>query len=135
MADGQSRGPQVDPIEELYRAIHLPEWWNGEIDPPRPRSAAFNWPSFSVNIASIIGERGAIKHLEDVLRCPQGAVVGFNCGAARELAFHARKEPDPSFPENDAHANVYFDGTNSARKKAAKKLARDHCRTVHQPQF
>jgi len=135
MPDGPPRGPQVDRVEGLYRAIHLREWWNGEVVPPRPRSAAFNWPSFSVNIASRIGEPGAVRHLEEVLRCPQGALVEFNCGVARDLGFDARKESDPKYPENDAHANVYFDGPNGIRKKHAKKLAREHCRVVRSPQF
>jgi len=131
----EARGPQVDPVEGLYRAIHLRQWWNGEVTPPRPRSAAFNWPSFSVNIASIIGEAGAIRHLEQVLGCPEGAIVAFNCGLARGLGFDARRERDPKYPNNDAHANVYFEGLNSTRKKQAKKLAREHCRTVRAPQF
>jgi hypothetical protein len=89
-----------------------------------------------VNIASIIGEAGAIWHLKEVLACLEGAIVAFNCGVARTLGFDARQEPDPKYPGNHAHANVYFDGPNSTRKKQAKRLAAsEHCRTVRAPQF
>lgn len=133
MPDADARGPQVDPAEDLYRAIHLSDWWNKKVAPPRPRSAAFNWPKFSVNIASLIGEARAIRHLEEVLHCPDGAVVAFNCGIARNLGFDARQELDPEYPENTA--NAYFDGSNSSRKTQAKKIAREHCWVVRQPRF
>ena len=135
MSDADARGPQVDAAEDLYRAIHLSQWWNGGVTPPRPRSAAFNWPKFSVNIASEIGVEGAVKHMIDVLDCPAGAIVAFNCGRARELGFDARRELDEKHRENKAHAHFYYDGSNSSRKTRAKKLAKYHCRTVRQPSF
>ena len=131
MPDADSRGPEVDGAEQLYRAIHLREWWNAEVTPPRPRSAAFNWPKFSVNIASILGEKGAMDHLAHVLKCPNGAIVAFRCGCARELGFDPRREPEN---DNAAHAHVYYDGSNSSRKTRAKKLA-NHCRTIRPPTF
>ena len=132
MPDVSARGPQVDAAEDLYRAIHLSQWWNEEVTPPRPRSAAFNWAKFSVNVASRIGEEGAVRHLADVLGCPHGAIVAFNCGVARDLAFDARHEPEN---DNPAHAHVYYDGSNSSRKTRAKKLASYHCRTIRSPSF
>ena len=135
MPDADGRGPQVDPAEDLYRAIHRLDWWNADVSPPRPRSAAFNWPRFSVSIASEIGEDGAIRHLEEVLHSPQGAIVAFNCGDARTLGFDTRRELDPHHPQNTAHAHVYYDGSNSSRKTRAKKLVTNHCRTVREPCF
>ena len=135
MSGADARGPQVDAAENLYRAIHLSRWWNGEVAPPRPRSAAFNWPKFSVNIASEIGEKGAVRHMVEVLGCPEGAIVSFNCGQARDLGFNARRELDEDYPENKAHAHVYYDGSNSSRKVRAKRLAKNHCQTVRLPNF
>ena len=132
MRSGEERGPEVDSADELYRAVHLPDWWNSEIN--RVRSAAFNWPSFSTNIASIIGEAGAIEHLHEVLKCPDGGIVGFSCGLAKQLGFDPRQEPDPNYPANNAHANVYYDGSTSSRKRRAKELALA-CQIVRSPQF
>jgi hypothetical protein len=135
MSDADTRGPQVDPAETLYRALVVPEWWDDSTDPPRVRSFAFKVDTpFSVNVASRMSLEGAVHHMQHVLHCPQGGIVSFNCGQARSLRFDARHEPDPGFPENDAHANVYYDGTNSSRKRAAKKLA-DSCQTRHGPSF
>jgi hypothetical protein len=89
---------------------------------------------FSVNVASMISLEGAIRHMQEVLRRPQGGIVSFNCGEARSLGFDARHEPDPDYPENNAHANVYYDGSDSSRKRTAKKLA-ERCRTRHRPSF
>ena len=135
MSDAEPWGPPIDAAEDLYRAIHLPIWWNGEANPPCPRSAAFSWRTFSVNIASEISVEGAVKHMAEVLSGPKGAIVAFNCGQARDLEFDARREPDVKFPENKAHANVYDDGTKSSRKRRAKRLAAYLCRTVQHPSF
>lgn len=133
MSDADSRGPQVAPAEDLYRAIHVPDWWDRSVDPPRVRSFAFKVASpFSVNVASQIGLDGAVRHLHEVLCCPWGGIVRFNAGTARSLGFDARHELDPEYPENKAHAHVYFDGSPSSRKRAAKLLA-EACRTVHPP--
>lgn len=135
MADVGSRGRQVEPAENLYRAIPSPEWLNFSRDPPSVSSYAFKVNSpFSVNVASLIGLDGAIRHMKEVLKCQDGGIVAFNCGQARSLGYDARHEPDPNFRDNKAHANVYFDGTNSTRKKAAKKLAM-LCELVHRPSF
>jgi len=137
MSDADVRGPQVDPAEDLYRAITVPKWWDLSVDPPRVRSFAFKVDTpFSVNIASMIGLEGAVRHMRKVLHCPRGGIVSFNSGAARSLGFDARQEPDPEYPDNKAHANVYYDGSDSSRKKRAKRLAQ-LClgRTVHPPSF
>ena len=135
MPDAGERGPQVDATEELYRAIHTPDWWEAEATPPRPRSAAFRKRKFSVNIAREIGLDGAIRHLRDVLNSPHGAIVSFGCSQARELGFDARREPDENYPDNKAHANVYYDGSTSDLKRSAKQLACEYCQTVHEPSF
>ena len=135
MSDADVRGPQVDAAENLYRAIHVPDWWILNVDPPRVKSFAFKVSSpFSVNISSVIGREGAIRHLEDVLHQREGGIVVFNCGEARSHGFDARLERDPQHPDNEAHANVYFDGTKSGCKRAAKKLA-ECCKIVRLPTF
>ena len=120
MPDAESRGPEVDPADDLYRAI-VPEWWIEGRDPPLS-SAAFNSERFSVNIASLMTLEEAVRHLCEVLKCPKGGLVAFNCDA-KSLGFDPRKEPDPQYPNNLAHANVYSDGSSSMRKRRAKKLA------------
>jgi len=135
MSDAGLRGPQVDPSEDLYRAVTVVEWWDRSVDPPRVRSFAFKVDTpFSVNIASIIGLEGARRHMREVLRSPWGGIVVFNCGKARSVGFDARQEADPDWPDNTAHANVYFDGSGSSRKRAARRLA-EQCQTVHRPRF
>jgi hypothetical protein len=135
MSEADSCGPQVDPREDLYRAVTVPDWWAKTADPPRVRSFAFKVDSpFSVNVGSLISWEGVLRHLREVLHCPRGGIVSFNCGAARSLGFDARKEPDPDYPDNEAHANVYYYGSRSSRKRAAKKLA-DRCDTKHRPSF
>ena len=135
MSDAEARGPRVDPVEDLYRALCAPDWWDLSVDPPRVSSFAFKVNSpFSVNVASIIGMEGAVRHMEKVLQNSQGGIVSFNCGRARALQYDARHELDPHYPDNTAHANVYFDGSNSDRKRAARKLA-DQCNLVHRPTF
>ncbi len=135
MPDEDSRGAQVDPREGLYRALEVPDWWDLAADPPRARSFAFKVNSpFSANVASMIGLAGAVRHMEEVLHCSDGGIVLFNCGQARAVGFDARHELDPQYPENKAHANVYYDGPNSRRKRDAKVLA-EMCETVHKPRF
>ena len=43
-------GPPVSDEEALYRCIAYPNWWNDE---QRITSAAFKFPSFSVDVASL----------------------------------------------------------------------------------
>jgi len=135
MSDAESRGPQVHPSEDLYRAITVVQWWDRSVDPPRVSPFAFKVHSpFSVNVASLIGLEGAVRHMEEVLHCPEGGIVSFNCGKARAIGFDTLQEPDPAWPDNTAHANVYFDGPGSSRKRAARRLA-EQCQTVHRPSF
>jgi hypothetical protein len=135
MPDANVRGPQVAPHEELYRAICYSGWWKLYEDPPRVSSFAFKIDSpFSVNIASMISLDGAIRHMIEILSSPQGGIVSFYCGKARSLGFDACQEPDLKNPDNTAHANVYYDGSNNSRKRAAKRLA-EQCQTVHKPRF
>lgn len=135
MSDANVRGPQVAPHEELYRAIHISDWWDLSVEPPRVRSSAFNFSKpFSVHLASIIGLDGAIRHMIEILKRPQGGIISFQCDKARSLGFDARQESDPNHPDNTAHANVYYDGSNNSRKRAAKRLA-EQCQTVHEPNF
>lgn len=135
MPSATERGPSVPDHEELFRAITVPDWWLADPERPRPRSAAFSYPSFSTNIASMILLDGAIRHLAEVLRCPNGAIVGFSCRMAKELGFDPRQELDPAHPDNLAHANVYSDGGSSERKRRAKRLAEEYCRVAKPPTF
>jgi len=132
MSEVVGRGPEVDRAEELYRAITLSDWWLADPERPRPRSAAFNWPCFSVNIASHTTQQKAVEHLHTVLKCPQGGIVSFNCGTAKDLGFDPRHEPEEG---NEAHANVYSDGRSNERKRRAKRLAEDSCSIILEPSF
>ena len=135
MPDPHSQVLQVDPAESLLRALDVPDWWNLSVDPPRPRSFAFKVNSpFSVNIASLIGLEGAVRHMSDVLHCPDGGIVSFNCGQARSVGFDARHELDPQYLDTQAHANVYYSGSSSRRKRDARAPA-EMCETVHRPRF
>lgn len=135
MSDVNLRGPRVAPHEELYRTIHVSDWWDLSTNPPRVRSSAFNFSRpFSVHIASIIGLDSVIRHMIEILNSPQGGIVSFQCGEARSLGFDACREPDPNYPDNIAHSNVYYDGSNSSRKRAARRLA-EQCKIMHKPKF
>ena len=135
MSDADSRGPQVDPVEDAYRAIVVPEWWNNATDPPRVSSLAFKVRiPFSVNLVSLMSLEDAVQHMSRKLQCPHGGIVSFNCGDARSLGFDPRKEKDLRNPDNIAHAHVYWDGSNNKRKSAAKRLAQ-LCQVRHQPSF
>jgi hypothetical protein len=110
--------------------ITTPDWWVP--DQRRPSSAAFDVPKFSVNIASLTSVEETVRQLAVDLARAKGGVVAFNCGRARQLGFDARHELDENFPQNVAHAHVYFAGSGSSRKKHARRLAQE-CRVVHPP--
>ncbi len=109
-------GPDVDVKEDLYRVITTSAWWVAE--EKRPSSAAFKHTTFSTDIASIAGSPETT-----LARFPVGCgLVVFNCGDAKGLGFLARKEIDPQYPENLAHANVYNNAAPSKRKTMAQEL-------------
>ncbi len=108
MSEADRRGPQVNAGEALYRLITTRDWWVAE--ELRPSSAAFDEPKFSVNIASRTTVEETTRQLHEDLEILEGGIVSFVCGRARELGFDARDEPDEQFPDNDAHAHVYYDG-------------------------
>lgn len=122
------QGPPVGDHEDLYRCLTHPHWYNQVED--RVSSAAFNWPVFSVDIASISGSPEAT--LAPFLS-GTGLVV-FRCGEARLIGCDPRHESDELRPDNLAHAHVYMPLPNSQRKKAARRLA-DLCRTIRKPTF
>jgi hypothetical protein len=134
MCDAVRRGPEVDPADNLFRAINAQSWWIAGRRQPLS-SAAFSWPVFSANIESLMSFDEAVQHLRRVLKSPKGGIVVFNCGNAKGLGFDPRKEPDPTFPQNKAHANVYSDGSDSKRKSRAKKLAEHCCKVLLEPSF
>jgi hypothetical protein len=117
MSNGELPGPEVDPKEDLYRCITTPDWWVSEAS--RPSSAAFKQPDFSTDMASI-----ARSPEYTLRRFPPGCgLVSFNYAEAKKIGFVARIEPDPDYPDNHAHANVYNSATSgNARKKMAQKL-------------
>ena len=123
MSDGGTRGRRVDASEDLYRCITTPEWWVS--NNTRPSSAAFALPKFSVNIASLATINETKQQLIEQLHKPNGGIVSFGCGRARELGFDAHREIDEQFPDNAAHAHVYYDGNGSSRKKNARRLAKE----------
>jgi hypothetical protein len=120
MPSAQPVGPPVDDSEDVYRAILYPAHWNGSEN--RPSSAAFDDAVFSVDIASRTTVEQTRSRFRIVLQ-----LVQFNCGTARTIGFDTRDEQDPMFPENSAHAHVYFaDYDNfpkSKRKAKARRLA------------
>lgn len=132
MPETDARGPQVDAAEELYRLITTPDWWVADAE--RPSSAAFDEPKFSVNVASMTTVDETQRQLCDDLNRPNGGIVSFGSGDARTLGFDARHEIDDTFPENEAHAHVYYDGGRSSRKKNARRLAH-RARTIVKPTF
>ena len=120
---------------EPFRPWMCPTGGTSVLIHPRARSFAFKVNSpFSVNVASMIGLEGAVRHMNEVLHCPNGGIVSFNCGRARSVGFDARHELDPQYPENNAHANVSYRGSSGRRKRDAKALA-EMCVTVHKPRF
>jgi hypothetical protein len=113
-ATGGPHGPPVGDDEELDRCIAHPHWW----DDPEQRitSAAFTFPCFSVDLASLAGSPEATLAR---FRPGTGLVV-FPCRTAKELGCDVRLEPDPNHPENPAHAHVYVPAER--RKAVARKL-------------
>lgn len=132
MAEADLRGRQVIAEEELYRLITTPDWWVAAQQ--RPSSAAFDAPKFSVNVASLTTLEETTRQLQEDLAKPDGGIVSFRCGRARELGFDARLERDEAYPDNEAHAHVYYDGSKSSRKKNARRLAQE-CQCVLEPSF
>jgi len=121
-------GPEVDPAEDLYRCLTTPQWWVEEEQ--RPSSAAFKHPDFSTDVASLAGSPEYTLR-----RFPPGCgLVSFNYGDAKAIAFLARLEPDPDYPENKAHANVHNPNPTAKRKVMAQKLAQK-CAVVKVPAF
>lgn len=109
-----ARGPAVPDTDTLYRVI-LPKaaavWFpDGVLS-----SAAFNYPVFSTDAASLSTAEQTLARWE-----PGSIVIAFNCGEARALGFDARFEPEQG---NDAHANVYCDHPPKERKRRARQLA------------
>lgn len=120
-------GPPVGDDEKLYRAIMHPDWW--ETSEKRISSAAFKRdPTFSVDIASISGSKEAT--LARFL--PGTGLASFACRFARSQGCDVRKEPDPLFPDNEAHAHVYMPKESKNRMRIAKRLALA-CVTVQEP--
>jgi hypothetical protein len=132
MSSAPPRGPDVDAAEDLHRGITVKEWWVPAEQ--RPSSAAFDAPTFSVDVASLTTIAQTTHSLHVVMCKPQAGIVAFNCGEAKSLGFSTHLELDQRFPENTAHAHVYYDGSGSSRKKNARKLA-GKCRTVLVPSF
>ncbi|HET6884026.1 MAG TPA: hypothetical protein VFI31_27985 [Pirellulales bacterium] len=110
-----ARGPQVPASEALRRAITSLDWWVAAED--RVSSAAFAFPVFSVDVASLATPEQTLGRFK--AGC---GLVQFNSGAARQLGFDARQELDARFPENSAHANVYCDLPKNERKRRAQQL-------------
>jgi hypothetical protein len=108
----EGRGPPVDDAEQLLRVIGV-EWWLAAEG--RVSSAAFSWPKFSVDRASMTTPEATLARFS-----PGSGIAEFNCGGARNLGFDTRAEPENG---NDAHAHVYCDHPNNKRKAAARKLA------------
>jgi len=127
MSSSPPSGPRVGDHEDLYRAITYKYWWNAQRG--RPSSAAFNYPVFSVDIASLTTPAQTLGRF-----CVGSGLVAFNCGEAAKLGFDARHEKDENFPNNDAHAHVYCEFPNKQRKKQARKLA-ETCQLVTPPVF
>lgn len=115
----EPHGPPIHDDEQLHRAL-IPSWYpNGRLS-----SAAFTYDKFSVDVAS----KGTI--VATVKRLPRTvAIAEFNCGDARSLEFDAREEIDENYPENQAHAHVYFPGGSSKRKRHARALV-EKCEIV-----
>ena len=95
-------GPPVADDEALYRCIAYANWWNDEEQ--RITSAAFKFPCFSVDVASLAGSPEATLSR---FRPGTGLVV-FSCLTAKQLGCDVRLESDPLCPENAAHAHVYM---------------------------
>src|SRR4051794_30170427 len=119
-------GPPVADDEELYRCIMYPNWWVEEEQ--RISSAAFKFPRFSVDIASIAGSPEVT--LSRFL--PGTGMVVLACRVAKELGCDVRYELDEQYPDNKAHAHVYI--PTEKRKTIARKLV-DASRVIRKPTF
>ncbi len=119
-------GPPVDDGEELYRCIAHPHWWDEQ--ERRITSAAFKFPCFSVDIASLAES----PHATLARFRPGTGLVAFSCRVARELGCDIRLEMDPNCPDNVAHAHVYLP---AERRKAVARRLVDACTVVHEPSF
>jgi hypothetical protein len=125
-ASGAPYGPPVGDGEELYRCIAHPHWWDDQ--ERRITSAAFKFPCFSVDVASLAGSPEATL----ARFRPGTGLVAFSCRAARDLGCDIRLETDPHSPDNIAHAHVYMPAER--RKAVARKLV-DVCTVVREPNF
>jgi hypothetical protein len=119
-------GPPVADCEELYRCLMYQKWWNA--DENRVSSAAFNFPRFSVDVASISGSE------ENTLApfLPGTGLVVFNCGKAREQGCQTHLEPDEQRLDNKAHAHVYLPPSSGQRKRAVQHLIKI-CTVLRKP--
>ena len=117
MPDPSPKEVEIDGGDFLYRAITTADWWVE--DENRPSSAAFNSALFSADLESILG-----GNPESTLarQKPGAGLVRFSVAAAKALGFDVRREVDPNFPDNKAHAHVYCNLGNKARRKACRKL-------------
>ncbi len=132
MVDDDNLGPEVPDKETLYRFVTVSSFWVKK--EKRPSSSLFdNPPRVSVNIASMTTKEECEHQLREDLRHPEGGMVSFNCGMARDLGFDARHEPEGN---NQAHAHLYCDEdhSNKQRKRNALKLALE-CAVVIDPKF
>ena len=125
------KGPEVAPGEELYRFVTVHSFW--VVAENRPSSSLFDDPPrVSVNVASLTTIENCLSQLRDELGSPDGGIVSFNCGQARQLGFNARHEPEK---DNPAHAHLYCEMDRpKERKRDGQRLAR-LCAVVIQPQF
>ena len=85
-------GPPVGDDEELYRCIAYPNWWNDQEQ--RITSAAFKFPCFLVDVASLAGSPDATLSR---FRAGTGLVV-FSCshGQAARVRRASRARPHVS---------------------------------------
>jgi hypothetical protein len=129
MSDPQPHGPPVPDHEQLYRAILYPHHWN--VVQQRPSSAAFDDAVFSVDIAARTTPDETRRRFRIVLK-----LVEFNCGLARGIGFDTRDERDALYPNNLAHAHVYFlgySGLGRGQRKTKARLLADQCALVPTP--
>jgi hypothetical protein len=125
LATGGSAGLPVGDAEDLYRCI-IPLWWVVEED--RVSSAAFKFPIFSVDVASIAGSpQATLSRFSG-----ESGIAAFACGEARMSGGDVRLELDPDYPENKAHAHVHMPQSSGKRKTAARKLV-EACRVLIKP--
>jgi hypothetical protein len=93
-------------------------------------SGAFRAHVISVDIAS------RTTPLDSLRRQRNGrGVVSFSCGVARDLGFDAHDEPDPNFPDNIAHANMYSTHDNTSQAKTKARTLAEECTTEIAPGF